>query len=129
MPYAIPGIALWNQMLCYSSLFCYVGRHAKIFFKLLLSDKIFFYCFACVENILLFNKWSKVSFQYLNPWSIMQYLTFVKENLFFNSTNMWILFLQLFHTSEAATEGVLLKKIFLKISQYSQKKTCAGVSF
>ena len=59
----------------------------------------------------------------------MQYLTFVKENLFFNSTNMWILFLQLFHTSEAATEGVLLKKIFLKISQNSLKKTCAGVSF
>ena len=31
--------------------------------------------------------------------------------------------------SEAATGGVLRKKIFLKISQNSQKKTCVGVSF
>ena len=32
------------------------------------------------------------------------------------------------HT-EAATEGVLQKKMFLKISQYPQEKTCVVVSF
>ena len=31
--------------------------------------------------------------------------------------------------TEAATEGVLLKKVFLKISQNSQKNTCGSVSF
>ena len=31
--------------------------------------------------------------------------------------------------SEAATGGVLWKKVFLKISQYSQKNSCARVSF
>ena len=30
---------------------------------------------------------------------------------------------------EAATGGVLLKTLFLKISQYSQEKTCVRVSF
>ena len=30
---------------------------------------------------------------------------------------------------EAATGGVLLKKLFLEISQYSQENTCVGVSF
>ena len=30
---------------------------------------------------------------------------------------------------EAATGGVLWKKLFLKISQYSQENTCVGVSF
>ena len=36
-----------------------------------------------------------------------------------------------FHTigPEAATGGVLLKKVFLKISQISQRITCVGVSF
>ena len=32
-------------------------------------------------------------------------------------------------TSEAATRGVLLKKVFLEISQNSQENTCARVSF
>ena len=32
-------------------------------------------------------------------------------------------------TIEAATEGVLWKKVFLKISQNSQENTCARVSF
>ena len=31
--------------------------------------------------------------------------------------------------TEATTEGVLLKKVLLKISQYSQEKSCARVSF
>ena len=31
--------------------------------------------------------------------------------------------------TEAATEGVLCKKLFLEISQNSQEKTCARVSF
>ena len=31
--------------------------------------------------------------------------------------------------SEAATRGVLCKKVFLEISQNSQEKTCARVSF
>ena len=31
--------------------------------------------------------------------------------------------------SEAATSGVLLKKVFFKISQNSQENTCAKVSF
>ena len=31
--------------------------------------------------------------------------------------------------SEVATGGVLLKKVFLKISQNSQENTCASVSF
>ena len=31
--------------------------------------------------------------------------------------------------SEAATRGVLYKKVFLKISQNSQENTCARVSF
>ena len=31
--------------------------------------------------------------------------------------------------TEATTGGVLYKKLFLKISQYSQEKNCAGVSF
>ena len=30
---------------------------------------------------------------------------------------------------EAATGGVLYKKLFLKILQYSQEKNCVGVSF
>ena len=30
---------------------------------------------------------------------------------------------------EAATRGVLLKKRFLKISQYSNESNCVGVSF
>ena len=30
---------------------------------------------------------------------------------------------------EAATRGVLYKKLFLKISQYLQENTCVGVSF
>ena len=32
-------------------------------------------------------------------------------------------------TSEAATRGVLCKKVFLEISQNSQENTCARVSF
>ena len=31
--------------------------------------------------------------------------------------------------TEAATKGVLWKKLFLKISQYSQEKACVGVTF
>ena len=31
--------------------------------------------------------------------------------------------------AEAAIGGVLLKKLLLKISQYSQENTCVGVSF
>ena len=31
--------------------------------------------------------------------------------------------------AEAATSRVLLKMVFLKISQYSLKRTCVGVSF
>ena len=31
--------------------------------------------------------------------------------------------------SEAATRGVLLKKVLLKISQYSQENICGRVSF
>ena len=38
-------------------------------------------------------------------------------------------YLLICHTSEAATGGVLFKKLFLKISQYSQENTCVGVSF
>ena len=34
-----------------------------------------------------------------------------------------------FGVSEAATRGVLLKKVFLEISQDSQENTCARVSF
>ena len=30
---------------------------------------------------------------------------------------------------EAATGGVLWKRLFLKISQYSQENACVGVSF
>ena len=30
---------------------------------------------------------------------------------------------------EAATRGVLQKKLFLKISQYSQENNCIGISF
>ena len=30
---------------------------------------------------------------------------------------------------KAATGGVLLKKLFLKISQYSRESNCVGVSF
>ena len=30
---------------------------------------------------------------------------------------------------QAATGGVLLKKVFLKISQISQENTCVGISF
>ena len=33
------------------------------------------------------------------------------------------------HQSEVATEGVLLKNVFFKISQNSQENTCARVSF
>ena len=33
------------------------------------------------------------------------------------------------HASEAATRGVLLKKLFLEISKNSQENTCARVSF
>ena len=33
------------------------------------------------------------------------------------------------HITEAATEGVLWKKMFLKILQNSQENTCARVSF
>ena len=33
------------------------------------------------------------------------------------------------HMTEAATRGVLLKKVFLEISQNSQENTCARVSF
>ena len=33
------------------------------------------------------------------------------------------------HLVEIATGGILLKKVFLKVSQYSQINTCAGVSF
>ena len=32
-------------------------------------------------------------------------------------------------TTEAATRGVLWKKLFLKIPQISQENTCVGVSF
>ena len=32
------------------------------------------------------------------------------------------------HRTEAATGGVLSKKVFLEISQNSQKNTCVGVS-
>ena len=31
--------------------------------------------------------------------------------------------------AEAATRGVLQKKMFLKVSQYSQENTCVRVSF
>ena len=31
--------------------------------------------------------------------------------------------------TQAATGGVLLKKVFLKISKTSQENTCVGVSF
>ena len=34
-----------------------------------------------------------------------------------------------FLCNEAATRGVLWKKVFLEISQYSQENTCARVSF
>ena len=33
------------------------------------------------------------------------------------------------YTTEAATRGVLWKKVFLEISQNSQENTCATVSF
>ena len=35
----------------------------------------------------------------------------------------------LYSNSEAATKGVLCKKVFLEISQNSQENTCARVSF
>ena len=31
--------------------------------------------------------------------------------------------------TEAATEGILQKKLFLEISQYSHENACAGVCF
>ena len=37
--------------------------------------------------------------------------------------------LPLEHLVETATGGGLWKKLFLKISQYSQESICAGVSF
>ena len=37
--------------------------------------------------------------------------------------------LPLEHLVEAATGGGLWKKLFFKISQYSQESICAGVSF
>ena len=33
------------------------------------------------------------------------------------------------YSTEAATRGILLKKVFLKISQISQKNPSAGISF
>ena len=33
------------------------------------------------------------------------------------------------YATEAATRGVLYKKVFLEISQYSQENTCARASF
>ena len=36
---------------------------------------------------------------------------------------------KLFIATEAATTGVLCKKVFLEISQNSQENTCARVSF
>ena len=38
-------------------------------------------------------------------------------------------FLSTFQFTEAATGGVLLKKMVLKISQVSQENNCVGVSF
>ena len=37
-------------------------------------------------------------------------------------------FNQCFHNSEAATRGVLCKKVFLEISQNSQENACARVA-
>ena len=37
--------------------------------------------------------------------------------------------IQEYHHTEAATDGVLLKKVFLKISQNVQENTSARVSF
>ena len=43
-----------------------------------------------------------------------------------NSQPSW-LYYTVVGLSEAATGGVLQKKLFLKISLYSQEKTCVGV--
>ena len=40
-----------------------------------------------------------------------------------------MLTMKCFSIPEAATGGVLQKKVFLKIMQISQKNTCVGVSF
>ena len=41
----------------------------------------------------------------------------------------WWLYYAVVQLSEAVKRGVLSKKLFLKISQYSQENTCVGFSF
>ena len=51
----------------------------------------------------------------------VQFLLITNVNVLFQSWN--------YFKTEAATRGVLSKKVFLKISQNSQENTCATVSF
>ena len=46
-----------------------------------------------------------------------------------SSNKRYYLFKKRMRVTEATTGGVLLKKVFLKISKNSQENTCARVSF
>ena len=54
---------------------------------------------------------------------LLDVVKMIKDNIAISITIVKILF------SEAATRGVLCKKVFLEISQNSQENTCARVLF
>ena len=105
----------FNVVSCYNLRNCILQTSVNIpvyHFQYAKSIEHPLFSHVCIKKRCVFRTVPK------NSWRINNELSAKKRFI----ENMW-------HDPKAATGGVLWKKLFLKILQYSKESTCVGVSF